>query len=405
MKYIYLLFTIIIIYLLYINYINNLNQENFDPSFVPVSSIIKLAKIGQTMINGNGTLTNPSNLQIGIPSAPGNLYVTGKNTINGTSTFNNNLSVNGNTTFVGNNTLTGTQHTVNGNSIINNGLNITGSLTTNTGDVNARTNDANTRLGKIWSLPGIYAEGTNNLEIGSGSKNVYIGSSDNTVKNNLIITGNSQINGNYTVNGNSTINGKNIQISNTSVNRVVIPSEDPWIARFGGRRPGVPMSDSPQPEIPPESRMYVGDGTGWRLRFGHRNSTTNNFVPSVDINDTGNLTAYGNIYTKNGRNLVDDLYKNIKITAATYASSYTGGGDGTAKDALTRASWGANQNGSFKFQYMPGTTADGGRYDTHGGFAKTLNVTYTCGIGGVTKTKTVSGGEGANVTIDCSDAL
>jgi hypothetical protein len=382
MKYIYLLFTIIIIYLLYINYINNLNQENFDPSLVPVSSIIKLAKIGQTMINGNGILTSPSNLQIGTPSAPGNLYVTGKNTINGTSTFNNNLIGNGNTTFVGNNTLSGTQHTVNGNSTINNGLNITGSLTTNTGDVNVRTNDMNTRLGKLWSLPGIYAEGSNNLEIGSGSKNVYIGSSDNKVNNNLIITGNSQINGNYTVNGNSTINGKNIKIGNTSINRVVIP-----------------------PETIPQSSMYIGDDTGWRLRFGHRNSITDNFVPSVDISDKGNITAYGNIYTKNGRNLVDDLYKNIKITAATYASSYTGEGDGTAYVALTIASWGANQNGSFKFQYMPGTTADGGRYDTHHGFSKTLNVTYTCGIGGVTKTKTVSGGEGAYVTIDCSDAL
>jgi hypothetical protein len=53
-------------------------QENFDPSLVPVSSIVTLAKVAQKLVNGNGTLTNPGNLQIGASaSAPGNLTVTG----------------------------------------------------------------------------------------------------------------------------------------------------------------------------------------------------------------------------------------------------------------------------------------------------------------------------------------
>jgi len=66
----------------------NLEQENFDPSLVPVSSIVTLAKVAQKLVNGNGTLTNPGNLQIGVGStAPGNLTVTGNTTVNGNLIF------------------------------------------------------------------------------------------------------------------------------------------------------------------------------------------------------------------------------------------------------------------------------------------------------------------------------
>jgi hypothetical protein len=62
----------------------NLKQENFDPSLVPVSSIVTLAKVAQKLVNGNGTLTNPGNLQIGANTAtPGNLTVTGNTTVDG----------------------------------------------------------------------------------------------------------------------------------------------------------------------------------------------------------------------------------------------------------------------------------------------------------------------------------
>jgi hypothetical protein len=109
MKYIYLLFGLIIIYLVYCYYRKYGEQENFDPSLVPVSSIVTLAKVAQKLVDGGGTLTNPGNLQIGLPSAGavGNLYVTGTNTVDGISTFNNPVSIKGTTTFVGDNTLTG----------------------------------------------------------------------------------------------------------------------------------------------------------------------------------------------------------------------------------------------------------------------------------------------------------
>jgi hypothetical protein len=110
MKYIYLLLLILILYYLFkILYQKYSNQENFDPSLVPVSSIITLAKVAQKLVDGSGTLTNPGNLQIGMPSAGalGYLYVTGTNTVDGVSTFNNPVTINGTTTFVGDNTLTG----------------------------------------------------------------------------------------------------------------------------------------------------------------------------------------------------------------------------------------------------------------------------------------------------------
>jgi hypothetical protein len=65
--------------------------ENFDPSLVPVSSIVSLAKVAQKIVNGNGVLKNPGNLQIGSSStAPGNLTVTGNSNFNGSVSITNN---------------------------------------------------------------------------------------------------------------------------------------------------------------------------------------------------------------------------------------------------------------------------------------------------------------------------
>jgi hypothetical protein len=390
----YSIFAIILYFVLTHVFDNfNLEQENFDPSLVPVSSIVTLAKVAQKLVNGNGTLTNPGNLQIGSSaSAPGNLTVTGNTTFNGTITqtgiangltikngttspdaalfsfgdgsgwrarfgkagsptldisdnptggiqvtgnttvsntlkLNNqsagsgipnnlfniyghsdslhfgwsganamsldktqSLSIAGNTTVSGkvtasgvvtgdltngkiqigswgggpalyandsakplaihndgtgknvqigfpgysnNLTVTGNS-TVSGDTTINGTLNISASkwhkstdgknrlhfATNNStfigthkdhvwrnkddgemmtldetnnltvkGNINARTNGYNTRIGGIWTSPGIFAEGTNDLEIGAGSTNVYIGRNDGTVKNNLTVTG------------------------------------------------------------------------------------------------------------------------------------------------------------------------------------------------------------------------
>ncbi len=56
----------------------NIEVENFDPSLVPVSSIVTLAKVAQKLVDGGGTLTNPGNLRItGNQQIDGNLNLKG----------------------------------------------------------------------------------------------------------------------------------------------------------------------------------------------------------------------------------------------------------------------------------------------------------------------------------------
>ena len=63
--FIYVLIAIIVVYYIYTRYIWCEEElENFDPSLVPVSSIVTLAKVAQKLVDGNGTLTNPGNLTV-----------------------------------------------------------------------------------------------------------------------------------------------------------------------------------------------------------------------------------------------------------------------------------------------------------------------------------------------------
>jgi len=61
--FIYIFIVIIVVYYITTRYIW-CEQENFDPSLVPVSSIVTLAKVAQKLVDGNGTLTNPGNFQV-----------------------------------------------------------------------------------------------------------------------------------------------------------------------------------------------------------------------------------------------------------------------------------------------------------------------------------------------------
>jgi len=118
--FLYFLFTRILDYF-------SLEQENFDPSLVPVSSIVTLAKVAQKLVDGNGTLTNPGNLQIGASTAtPGNLTVTGNNTVNGTSTVDGTSNITGNTTIGG-------ALAVNGNTTLSGPTSLSGLLNANSG--------------------------------------------------------------------------------------------------------------------------------------------------------------------------------------------------------------------------------------------------------------------------------
>jgi hypothetical protein len=264
----------------------SVEQENFDPSLVPVSSIVTLAKVAQKLVNGNGTLTNPGNLQIGATGTTpgGNLTVTGNSTVNGnvlfggpgsdgftwvkeTSNyaclrapgslpnagagnrlcfskdhgivnFNSDgslglagaLNVPGNAT-IGNQLIVSNQswgirtadgkvrnhYDANGRTFYGSGdgthewrVRADAAITAMTlsndsnlnvvGNINARTSGFNTRIGGIWTAPGIYAEDAKNLEIGAGSGNIYVGAVNGAANQNLIVTGNSTVNGNIFLN-------------------------------------------------------------------------------------------------------------------------------------------------------------------------------------------------------------
>ena len=158
----------------------SIEQENFDPSLVPVSSIVTLAKVAQKLVNGNGVLTNPGSLQIGgSSSAPGNLTVTGNSILSGT------LGVTGATT-IGANSLNANipAMTVNGNLQVNGyGLGVSNSINlgTSTNNVqlfsdgahglsvqNQNGGDGNIKCG------GISSSGNLNIIAGSENKGISI---------------------------------------------------------------------------------------------------------------------------------------------------------------------------------------------------------------------------------------
>ena len=76
MKFIYILLIAIIVYYFVTRLFENYStQEDFDPSLVPVSSIVTLAKVAQKLVDGGGTLTNPGNLTVtGTLQTNGNVY-------------------------------------------------------------------------------------------------------------------------------------------------------------------------------------------------------------------------------------------------------------------------------------------------------------------------------------------
>jgi len=273
MIYIYLLLLVLVIYYLFSNLFQKFsNQEDFDPTLIPTSSIITLAKVAQKLVYGSGTLTNPGNLTLGISGNLGNLTVTGTNTVNGESTFNNNVTVNGTSIFTGNNKITGSQ-TITGDHTISGNNNITGAITTSTGNLNVRTTDNNMTVGLAYTGPGIKSI-NKNLELGAGSNNVYVGPVNNSVKNNLIVTGNSQINELNNVSGNTNLNGNTNIIDQLTFSKGTA-SPDNTIIKYNGN-----------------------------FSFSNTNSQ-----PLYLSEKGGIVFNNGGLYcNKNGRNIIADIY-------------------------------------------------------------------------------------------------
>ena len=148
-------------------------------------------KVAQKLVNGNGTLTNPGNLQIGAStSAAGNLTVTGNERINGNSLIDGTLGVTGATTLSGatnvNNTLGVTSNTtvggtlgVTGNTTLGGTLGVTGA-TTLTGATNVNNTlgvTGNTTVGGTLGVTGNTTFTGSTTTNGSlmANNNVFIG--------------------------------------------------------------------------------------------------------------------------------------------------------------------------------------------------------------------------------------
>ena len=110
MNWIYILVLCLATYYIAARYLEK-HIDNFDPSLVPVSSIVTLAKVAQKLVDGNGTLTNPGNLTLGTAAAPGNLVVTGTTNLVGDTKVDGSLTVNGNKGIAINGTDGGTTKT------------------------------------------------------------------------------------------------------------------------------------------------------------------------------------------------------------------------------------------------------------------------------------------------------
>ena len=272
MKYVYLVFFLIIIYLLYCYYLKYSNQENFDPSLVPVSSIVTLAKVAQKLVDGGGTLTNPGNLQIGMPSAGanGNLNVTGDTTTNtlhvtNDATIGGKVIINSNdpgnnfnlassggyfrlqnaatgsdivtvghngsdmyvpALFAGNTNITGTT-TTSGLTSANGGLSVTGDSTVS-GMLNANGNIAiNSSNPNITFVKSGIAP-ANAPQLYSDGSTIHTYNGDFQADRALRVAGSSSLNGGLTVTGNANISGD--ILTNNHVQGLGIKLDDVLIA-------------------------------------------------------------------------------------------------------------------------------------------------------------------------------
>jgi hypothetical protein len=361
MRYLYLLFGLIIVYLLYCYYLKYEEQENFDPSLVPVSSIVTLAKVAQKLVDGGGTLTNPGNLQIGLPSAGavGNLYVTGTNTVDGASTFNNTITTGTNQPII----YRGTSNY----SIINDSDNL----------LRIKNNDG-TQLLAIGQSGDIYTNG-NGLILDT-SKNL-------TIAGNSSVTGNSSTTGTSTVTGSSTLNGETF-----INNRLHIKGASSTPADAGDLTTHFNHSDgnnyirgntyvSGNTNI---SKDIVVNGT---VRFQNTQFGNDTWFPYTDGNNYIRGTTYidGNI----SPNKFYLLYARWQSAWQGWQSDFqTFGGIQRTFDA-------ANAAGARTCTWNR-LDQNGNGFDPHPNQGKGLTVIYKCGLNGTAKSASFGDGDAVN---------
>jgi len=204
MNWIYILVLCLAIYYIVARYLEK-HIDNFDPSLVPVSSIVTLAKVAQKLVDGGGTLTNPGNLQIGTAAAPGNLKVTGTTTLDGTLGVQAATTTPGKIATIGNINLT---------------QNVTSLANATQSEIS---NDVSTSYGGLTILgnsskkqdPADAANVRNTIFYDAVTINSY-----NIPKNTLTVNGNTTVTGNLTVNGTTTMGNGTWHLSGDKIKRL-----------------------------------------------------------------------------------------------------------------------------------------------------------------------------------------
>ena len=181
-KYLVIILVILLVYTIYQCWkLATVTTEGFADASVPANvdtnnSIATLAQLATDLQAGGGL------------KVPGTLNVQGNANIGGMSFTPGTASPDsGNINFTGDGSGWGLNfNTSSRKRVARFGDN--GSFTT-AGTIHAHTDGFHTRLGVVWTAPGVYAEDGKNLELGAGSSNVYIGAANGNGNNNLIVTG------------------------------------------------------------------------------------------------------------------------------------------------------------------------------------------------------------------------
>ena len=275
MKLIYWLLIIALLYYIINKIVDNYStNEHFDPSLVPVSSIVTLAKVAQKIVTGNGILTNP-----------GNLYIAAKLGVDKISTFNDNVTISKNgLTVTGPITQSGDNVTLNGNTT-NNGLftvtgttNVTGDITAN-GTINTSKNNGITFNNSNNSNNYKISSDENDLIISNGKTNIL--SFD---QNGAIYGKNGRDEKGFAIDSSSNVFANNITVTN-NLN----------ILDDNARTTFSIVNNSGN------NAFQFGDGTAKFLRFQNSKSTPE---PILDIYETGAIDIKGSL-TVGGKSFED----------------------------------------------------------------------------------------------------
>ena len=285
MKYLYiLLICLILFYVLTRFYEKYYSQENFDPSLVPVSSIITLAKVAQKIVDGNGTLTNPANLNIGTPSGTGNLFVTGNTTTVGNETVDGTLTVGSNTNVGGNLGVAGATNLstlgVSGATNLST-LGVNGTTTLNTLGVNGATNLSTLGVSGATNLSTLGVSGATTLS------NTLGVTGNTTIGGTLGVTGATTVGGTLGVSGNTTLNGA------TTLNGTTTFIKDTWHKSSDAHN---------RLHFGNNSHTYFGSGDAYIFRNPSDGNT-------VTIDSAGNISATGG--------LTSTMYSPITLTVTS----------------------------------------------------------------------------------------